>query len=65
MLLAREFVPDVLQYVQLAAPAIMKDKSEDPPPPYEMFEQPAAPSQSSQVSPQRRKEEDGIARCLL
>lgn len=43
----------------------MEDKSEDSPTPYEVVEQPAAPSQSSQVSPQRRKEEDGIARCLL
>lgn len=60
MLLAKEFDPDVSQYVQPAASAIMKNETDDPPPPYETVEQPAAPSQSSQASQQRRRRINGI-----
>lgn len=55
MLLAKEFDPDVSQFGHPAASAIMKNETDDPPPPYETVEQPAAPSQSSHASQQRRE----------
>ena len=55
VLLAKEFDPDVPQYVQLAAPAVSMNDDDDPPPPYETVEQPAPSSNSSQASQQRRR----------
>ena len=41
-LLAKQFDPNVTQYVQSATPAVVINDVDDPPPPYETIEQPAA-----------------------
>lgn len=54
-LLAKQFDPDVRQYAQRAAPAVIIDEIDDPPPPYEPVEQPAAQPQSSHGNQSRRR----------
>ena len=55
-LLAKQFDPNVPQYVQPSAPAVTIDETDDPPPRYEAVEQLAAPSQSSHASQRTRRQ---------
>lgn len=49
-LLAKQIDPDVPQYAQPAAPAVMMNEIDDPPNPYETVEQPTFLPQPSHVS---------------
>ena len=60
-LLAKQFDPDVPQYTQPAAPAVMINETDDPPPPYEAVQQPPPPSQSSNASHTRRVQRRRLA----
>ena len=54
-LLAKQFDPNVPQYVQPSAPAVTIDETDDPPPRYEAVEQRSTPSQSSHASQRTRR----------
>ena len=61
-LLAKQFDPNVPQYVQPSAPAVTIDETDDPPPRYEAVAQRSAPSQpihASQPSRRRRRRHRG------
>lgn len=54
-LLAKQFDPDVPQYVQPPASTVVFNEIDDPPPPYEAVEQPPLPPQSSNASQTGRR----------
>ena len=54
-LLAKQFDPNVPEYVEPRAPAVTVDATDDPPPRYEAVEQRSTPSQSSHASQRTRR----------